>query len=215
MFNRLRPRDCKTDQILEECHFEGPQSYLARERRMLWLRGTIAGAPHRWDQFSPSAVHDSIIAFNWEDPHKPIYLMIDSPGGYVSDGLILYDVIRYSTAPIVTIAQSAASMATVVFAAGHRRLVYPHSRLMMHLPRGDVSGDVKQVELATQEMRRLTDIMADIYIECGVKKSKKELLKDIDREYWLGAEEAIEIGLAHAIITPEELMGRIIRSRER
>jgi ATP-dependent Clp protease protease subunit len=204
MFNRLRPTF--DGELTEEKHWESATTYLGRERRISWLRGPIYGSPQRWDNYSPTAVHDSILAYNHEDPKLPIYLMIDSDGGSVSDGFILYDAIRASQAPVVTVLQSAASMASVLVAAGRRRLAYPHARVMLHLPTSGMRGDFHDMETATKEVRRITEMLVDAYVECGVKRTREQILDDIDREYWLDANDAKEYGLIDDVIDPRELM---------
>jgi ATP-dependent Clp protease protease subunit len=206
MFNKLRPRDESTGELTEEKHFEGAVTHLGRERRMVWLRGPIYGAPQRWDNYSPTSAHDSILSYNWEDQTSPIYLMVDSDGGSVSDGFILYDAIRASQAPVVTVLQNAASMASVLVAAGRRRLAYPHARVMLHLPTSGMRGDFHDMETATREVRRVTDMLADAYVECGATRTREQILVDIDREYWLNAREAIDYGLIDEIVDPRELM---------
>lgn len=98
---------------LHDNQFEFSQVFLARERRMLFLRGPLFGTNFgpmsRVDSFSPTMIGDDILSMNIDDPKAPIYLTIDSPGGDVGAGMILYDLIRMSRAPIVTVAQNCAS----------------------------------------------------------------------------------------------------------
>ena len=197
-------------------------TFLASERRMLFLRGVIVGWPGgfaqgRDDQFSPTAIMDSIIAMNVEDSARPITLVINSVGGVTDEGMMLYDVIKLSRAPIVTLGMNCASMATVLLAAGGTRLAMPHSRFMLHLPSASgMSGDVKELELHTKEINKTKDTLVGCYIECGVtaklqkadpKKIRKQILSDIDRVFWIGAEQAIKYGLVDRIVIPSELFG--------
>ena len=145
MFRKLVKGNPK-EHVAEE-NFEYAQSFLARKRRMLFLRGVIKGihgdpvSPGRSDQFSPMAIGDDILAMNVDDPKKPIHLVIDSPGGEIGTGLALYDILKMSAAPIVTIGASCASMATFILAAGNTRLALPHARFMLHLPEG-IMGEI-------------------------------------------------------------------------
>ncbi|MDR7574199.1 MAG: ATP-dependent Clp protease proteolytic subunit [Armatimonadota bacterium] len=200
MFTRIRPGG------LSEDRFETATTYLGRERRMLFLRGPIMGVPARWDSFSATAVHDAVMAFNLEDSRSEIYLLIDSEGGSVWAGFALYDCLRASRAPVVTVGQNIASMATVVFAAGRRRLLTPNARVMLHLPWGTVSGDARDAEIRTGELKKIRDMILDAYQAAGVKRSRRQILRDIDREFWMGAEEAVRYGLADGIISADELM---------
>lgn len=209
MFNQPRPmyETGKESFPFTEEHYEPAQTFLGRERRMVWLRGPVVGAPQRYDVYAPHIVHDSILAYNYVSTKDPIYLMIDSPGGMIGDGLVLFDVIKMSKAPIITICQQAASMATVLFVAGSTRLVYPNARIMIHLPQGGAHGDVKEVEIQAAEMKKTSNILAQIYIDAGAHRTVKQLLHDIDREFWMGAQEAIDYGIADRIITQDELFG--------
>jgi ATP-dependent Clp protease protease subunit len=107
-------------------------------------------------------------------------------------------------------------MATILLAAGKERLALPHSRFMLHLPSGGFNGEVKEAELRTREMVKTLHTLVDCYIECGVTaevavgnipKIRKQILKDIDREFWIGAKEAITYGLIDRIATTDELFG--------
>lgn len=202
MFQRPRPGSFREDQL------ETAEMYLARERRLLFLKGPIMGVPGRWDQFSTTAVHDAILAFNVEDSSRPIYLVIDSPGGEVTEGWTLYDAIRMSLAEVVTVGQACGSMAAVLLAAGRRRLVYPHATVMLHLPWGAMQGDVEVVAIRAAQLRKARDRIVDAYLECGVTSSREQVLKDMDREFWLDATEAVAYGLADAVVDPNELFGR-------
>ena len=201
--------------------YEYSFNYLTRKRRILFLRGVISSYPGgysgRNDPHSPTVLSDDIIALNLEDPEKPIYIIIDSPGGEVSTGMTLYDTMKLSKAPIYTLGQNCASMATIILAAGDTKLIFPHGKLMLHLPSTNIQGDTKEVEIKTKEILKVKDDLVQCYIDNGVtagldeatpNKIHKQILKDIDREFWLNAEEAISYGLADRIITKEDLFGK-------
>jgi len=210
--------------VLEINNLETSAVMLARRFRVLSLHGQIVGWPvsvgggviiGRTDEHSPVRIMADLLAMN-RISDKPITLYIDSPGGDVDTGMALYDVIKASRAPVTTIAVSVASMATLVAAAGKRRLILPHSRLMLHLPSGGFSGDVKDSEIHAKELHRIHEMLVDCYLECGLtagvrKKSpeqiKKRLLVDIDRDYWMNAQEAMRYGVVDSIATTEELFG--------
>ncbi len=211
-----KPLEGNPKEHMAEENFEYAQSFLARERRILFLRGAIQGIGNRSDQFSPMAIGDDIMAMNVDDPTKPIYLVIDSPGGEISTGFVLYDTIRMSVAPIVTIGASCASMATFLLAAGTTRLAFPHARFMLHLPQGMMGGDPKEMKIHSKEFSRLRDDLVQSYVTCGVTaglKSKspeaigRKILKDIDRIFYLDAEGAVKYGLCDRIIEAKDLFG--------
>jgi len=230
MFRRPYTGDAK--QALGNDQFEFSQAYLTRTRRILFLRGIIVPAVDergggRLDVFSAVGVGDDIMAMNVEDPTAPIYLFIDSPGGDVTSGMVLYDIIRMSRAPIITVGVSCASMATVILVAGKERLAFPHSRMMMHLPSGGYSGDVDQIKIRSDLLQDIKNELVDTYIECGVtadcpkigpkqafsssgktkSQIKKQILGDIDREFWLNAAGSVTYGLVDRIATTDDLFG--------
>lgn len=196
--------------------YEYATSYLTREKRFLFLRGVIAPATIRSDSFSPTSVADDILAMNVENSEAPITLFIDSPGGDVSTGFALYDVVKMSKAPIKTIALNAISMGTVILTAGVERLALPHARIMLHLPSGEIEGDVQQIKIRSELFQDLKEEIIDCYVERGVtaglvgktdKEIKKQLLKDVDREKWFTAEAALKYGLIDRVATVEDILG--------
>lgn len=214
MFRKGVPGNPK--EALHDDQFEYSQPYLSRERRMLFLRGVIAASPVRNDSNGPSWIGDDIMALNHEDQTKPIYVMIDSPGGDVTTGLTLYDIMKYSRAPIYTICAAGASMATIVMQAATERLCLPHSRFMLHLPSGGFSGDADEIKTRSELLTSLKDELIDIYIDHGVtaglvgktsKEIRKKILIDINKEKWLTTEQALTYGLVDRIATQDEMMG--------
>ena len=227
MFQHVRPGD--PTKALSEDFTESSQQYLSRTRRVLILRSLVVGVPHRFDQFSPAVVMDDMLAMVHEDPTAPITLIIDSPGGNIDDGMMLYDFIRLSPAPVTTVGLNCASMATVLLAAGKTRLILPHSSLCLHMLMATVKGDIKDVQIRTKELERTMEELVSCYIKCGVtaaigvpastrkrplsaaelvKRIRAKILKDIDREFYLNAEEAVAYGLVDRVVTTEELFGR-------
>lgn len=203
---------------LYEDQFEYSQSYLGRTKRMLFLRGPLIGLPHRNDSMCPTMVSDDIVAYNAQDSNEPIYLVIESPGGDVSAGMILYDHIRMSKAPVITIGHNCASMAVTILAAGKERVILPHARVMLHLPSGTFEGDSETIKIRSKVLDEIKNELVEAYLECGVhagvtapgatkSKIKKQILKDIDREFWLTAQEAVNYGLADRIATPDDIFG--------
>lgn len=213
------PAGSKQKEYLTDENFEFAQMYLARTRRMLFLRGPILPAPFRIDSFGPSMICDDIIAMNMEDPKKPIYLMIDSAGGWINSGMVLYDHIRMSKAPIITIGSVCASMAATIFAAGKERLLLPHAHVVLHLPEAAFEKetlDTKDMEIRTKQLNALKTMIVRCLQTCGAhaglvgkteQQVHKKILKDIDREFNLTAQETIDYGLADRVATTEDLFG--------
>ncbi len=212
-FRTLNPGDRKAP---NENQFEYSQSYLTRTRRMLFLRGPVLGSPTRNDSSGPTWIGDDLLALAHESL-EPIYMFVDSGGGDIAAGLVLYDTIRMCPAPVVTITTNAASMGTIIGVAGKRRLCLPHSRFMMHLPSAAFSGTETEIDIRSKLLTELKNDLVSCYVACGVtaklkngastKEITKQILKDIAIEKWMGPAEAIEYGLVDAIITPAEFFG--------
>lgn len=201
MFVRPRPDRIRDNELAWGAEIVGTS------RRALFLVGPMLSYTARQDMYSPTRVFESLLALALESS-DPIVLFVASEGGSIDVGMTLYDTIRASPAPVTTIGMSCASMASLIFAAGRRRLLLPHARLMLHLPRinaQEFSVDSRDLELCQQEMNKIRDAMVDCYIECGVKRSRDELLADIDRMLWLSAEESVRYGLADGIVTSDDL----------
>ena len=194
-----RPADSNKD------HYEAVGQALSR-RRVIRLRGPITPIPYRVDVYGPSTVEDMIMEFQAEDDTKPIWLIIDSPGGDVETGFALYDTMKLATAPIYTVGQSCASMAATILAAGNkgRRYVMQNCRTMIQPPSGQVSGTTNEVRNAVEQMEQMRDRIIQAYIDCGVTKSKKQIQNDWVLDYWLDAHAVIKYGLADRIMDTED-----------
>lgn len=138
-----------------------------------------------------------------EDPKEEIKIFINSPGGMVSSGLALYDVMRIITCPITTICMGlAASMAAILFVAGGKREMLEHSRIMIHDP---LIGGRGIAGSATQLDARVKDLMNTRMITAGILakhtgRSVEEILEKTAADSYFYAKEAIAFGLADEII---------------
>lgn len=168
------------------------------KNRVLFLYGPIIGYGMRQDFFGPQAITDTLLLLEKRDSFSPIWLIIDSVGGSIPDGLMLYDAIKTTRAPVYTVGRNCYSMATLILAAGTlgHRFVYPNSAVMLHLPMGSIGGDAEDMDIQNKEMQKTKLLLVDLLLECGVKKDKKSILKDINRNYWMNADETIMYGLA-------------------
>jgi ATP-dependent Clp protease protease subunit len=137
----------------------------------------------------------------------PIILLISSPGGLVDAAFLIYDIMKLVQSPVYTVGTYCCSAAVMLLAAGTpgRRYLLPHSKIMIHLPQTRFSGDPKDMNIAQKEMESYQNSMIKIYQDCGVKKTRKQILRDIDREYWMTAQEAIDYGLADEVVSKEEV----------
>ena len=169
------------------------------QRREIWLTGEIT-----------SEVADAVIAqilhLDAEDPDAEITLYIDSPGGSVTAGLAIYDVMQAVTANIRTVCVgTAASMAAVLFAAGDRREILRHGEVMIHDPlvSGGISGSALTVQEKSNRLMAKRKVLSGILAE-PTGKSVKQIYKVTAKDTYFGAEEAVAFGLADSIVEKME-----------
>lgn len=135
------------------------------------------------------------------DPDGEVTMYVNSPGGEVTSGLALYDVMQGISCPIRTVCTGlAASMASVLFAAGDMREMLPHSRLMLHDPLTTaVSGSALEVNSRAQDLMRTRQEMAEIYAK-HTGKSVEEVFEVTSKDTYFMPEAAVEFGLADRIV---------------
>ncbi len=137
-----------------------------------------------------------------EDPEKDVFMYINSPGGYVTAGLAIYDTMQYIKPDVATICMGqASSMGALLLAAGAKgkRSALPHSRMMIHQPAGGAQGQASDIEIQTKEIlivrERLNEILAH---HTGQPIDK--IAKDTDRNFFMSPEEAKAYGLIDEIM---------------
>lgn len=137
-----------------------------------------------------------------QDPNAGITMYINSPGGEVTSGLALYDVMQAVSCPIRTVCMGhAASMGAVLFAAGKERDILPHGRVMIHDPL--ISGGLGGSALAIQDISK--DLLKTREVTCGILarhtgKSIREIYRKTAKDAWFDAREAVDFGLADRVI---------------
>ncbi len=137
-----------------------------------------------------------------QDPNAGITMYINSPGGEVTSGLALYDVMQAVSCPIRTVCMGhAASMGAVLFAAGKERDILPHGRVMIHDPL--ISGGLGGSALAIQDISK--DLLKTRETLCGILarhtgRSLKEIYRKTAKDAWFDAQEAVDFGLADRVI---------------
>ncbi len=138
-----------------------------------------------------------------EDPEKDVNLYINSPGGSVSAGLAIYDTMQYIRSDVSTICMGqAASMGAVLLSAGvkGKRYCLPHARVMIHQPWGGFSGQASDIEIQSKEIQRLKKKLNQILAKHTGQKMDR-VSKDTDRDFFMGAEEAVKYGLIDEVFT--------------
>lgn len=143
-----------------------------------------------------------------ENPEKPIYLYINSPGGSVTAGLALYDTMQYISSPVSTLCiGQAASMGSLLLAAGEpgHRFILPHASVMIHQPSGGFSGQASDIAIHARHILRTREELNKIYQvhmskSSAAAKSLDEIDRLMERDNFMTAEEAIECGLCDKIL---------------
>ncbi len=137
-----------------------------------------------------------------EDPDKEIAMYINSPGGYISAGLAIYDTMQYVKPDITTycIGQSA-SMSAVLLAAGTKgkRFALPHSRVMIHQPLGGAQGQASDIEIQAKEILKLRERLNKI-LAMHTGKPVEQIVSDTDRNFFMSAMEAKEYGIVDEVL---------------
>jgi ATP-dependent Clp protease protease subunit len=139
-----------------------------------------------------------------ENKNQEIQLYINSPGGYVSDGLAIYDTMQYLSCDIATYCiGQAMSMGALLLTAGTKgkRFALPHARVMLHQPSGGVGGTAADIERHTEEILKLRREMSQIFA-AHTGQSVERIEEDSDRDFFLSAPEAKDYGLVDEVITP-------------
>ncbi|KAJ4822809.1 ATP-dependent Clp protease proteolytic subunit 2, mitochondrial [Turnera subulata] len=137
-----------------------------------------------------------------ENPSKPIYMYLNSPGGHVTAGLAIYDTMQYIRSPVSTICLGqAASMASLLLAAGAKgeRKALPNATVMIHQPSGGYSGQAKDMTIHTQQIMRVWEKLNQLYVS-HTGQPLDVIQKNMDRDYFMTPEEAKEFGIIDEVI---------------
>ena len=148
---------------------------------------------------------ERLIALNHES-QAPITVLISSPGGHVESGDAIHDVIRFVRAPVTTVGTGwVASAGTHIFLAPpkNRRVCLPNTRFMIHQPGGGAGGQATDVAIQAKEILRTHDRIAkEISAQTG--QALEKVMADMERDFWMSADEAIEYGIVSRIIEKHE-----------
>jgi len=167
------------------------------EKRAVYLWGVV-------EDKSIREVVSKILLLDADKPGEEIKLYINSPGGVVTSGMVLYDTIKMISSPVSTICMGlAASMGSILLSAGAkgRRFIYPHGEVMIHQPSisGYYQATSADIEIQAIQIEKTKQLGAKILAD-NCNKSVKQVLKDFDRDYWMDAKEAISYGIVDAIM---------------
>ncbi|WP_405369699.1 ClpP family protease [Nonlabens sp. Asnod2-A12] len=134
--------------------------------------------------------------------NEEITFVINSPGGYVTAGFSIYDTMQEIKSPVSTVCSGlAASMGSLLLSGGTkgRRMIQKHGRVMIHQPSGGARGTSADIEITANEILKTKELSAQILADnCG--QTFEKVMKDFNRDYWLGADEALAYGIVDGIL---------------
>ena len=167
------------------------------EKRAVYLWGVA-------DDKSAKEVVTKLLLLDADKPGAEIKLYINSPGGVVTSGMVMYDTIKMIQSPVSTICMGlAASMGSILLSAGAKghRYIYPHGEVMIHQPSlgGYYQATSADIEIQANQILKTKQLGAKILAE-NCNKTVEQILADFDRDYWMDATEAVAYGIADSIL---------------
>lgn len=171
------------------------------EDRIVFVHGEIN------DQMA-NIVNASLLFLEHKQEGAPIQMFIQSPGGSVDAGYSIYDTMTYISAPIIRIGMGAcASMGQFLLSSkcgreGERRVALPNTRIMQHQPSGGAGNQCSDIVISAKELVKMKDKFISYFSEWSGKE-KDVIRKDMERDYWMSAQEAVEYGYLDAVMTPK------------
>jgi ATP-dependent Clp protease protease subunit len=198
--------DWRADDEEEETE-EQPKSDLMMFRKKLEKYFFSTRSVYLWgvvDDKSAKDIVSKLLLLDADKPGEEIKFYINSPGGVVTSGMVMYDTMKMIKSPVSTICMGlAASMGSILLSGGRKgnRFIYPHGEVMIHQPSlgGHIQGVSADLEIQAKQTQRVKEIGAKILAEnCG--KTIEQIMKDFDRDYWMDAKEAMEYGIVDGIV---------------
>lgn len=157
------------------------------------------------NEHSASLIVAQLLFLESEDANKDILFYINSPGGVVTAGMAIYDTMQFIKPDVSTIVMGqACSMGSLLASSGaqSKRLILPNARHMIHQPSGGAGGQATDMQIQVNEILKMKHNLTQIYVDHNSKaKTFEELSKDMERDNFMSAQEAVDYGLADAIIT--------------
>lgn len=166
--------------------------------RVILLEGEV-------NDYMANLIVAQLLYLESEDPDRDISMYINSPGGSVTAGLAIYDTVQFIKPDVSTIVLGqACSMASFLAQAGAngKRFVLPHSRTMIHQPSGGASGMASDIEISYREIMNIKRTLTELYVYHNTAgKTYEDFERDMDRDYFMSAQEAVNYGLADKVIS--------------
>ena len=177
------------------------QSRLLRDRIILLMDDV--------NDHTASLVVAKMLFLEAEDPDRDILLYINSRGGSVTAGMSIYDTMQYIKCDVSTIVMGqACSMGSLLATAGAagKRFMLPHSRNMIHQPSGGAEGQATDIEIQAREILKMKKYLTGIYVtHNSAGKTYDDFARDMERDFFMSAAEAVAYGLADRVITKRDL----------
>lgn len=165
------------------------------EQRKVFLWGPV-------DDRSAKDITSRLLFLEAKDPGKEITFYINSPGGVVTSGMVIYDTMQMISSPVSTVCMGmAASMGSILLSGGKkgRRFIFPHGEVMIHQPSGGGQGTSADLEIMAEQIRKIKELGARIIADnCG--QTFEKVMKDFDRDYWMDAGESVKYGIVDGIL---------------
>jgi ATP-dependent Clp protease, protease subunit len=180
---------------------EGIAEKLSFKSRFVLVFGEIT-------QASARTTCERLIALA-QDSEAPISVLVSSPGGHVESGDAIHDVIRFVRAPVTTIGTGwVASAGTHIFLAAprNRRVCLPNTRFMIHQPGGGAGGRATDIAIQAREILRTRERIARV-ISRETGQPLERVISDMERDYWMNADEAVKYGIVSRIIEKHQDLG--------
>ena len=172
------------------------------KERIIWLGSEVA-------EDNANQICAQMMLLAAQDPEKPIFLYINSPGGSVTAGMAIYDTMQYIEPEVVTVALGmAASMGQLLLTAGTPGIRYatPHARILMHQPSGGVGGTASDIRINANLILQMKQELAEINAQ-RTGKSVEKIREDSERDHWFTAQEALEYGFIDHVIESARNLG--------
>jgi len=169
------------------------------KERVVFLVGPVT-------EITANLIVAQLLFLESENPDKDVFFYINSPGGSVSAGLAIYDTMQFIKPDVSTLCVGqAASMGALLLAAGdkEKRFCLPNSRVMIHQPMGGFQGQASDVEIHAKEILYLRGRLNEIMVK-HTGKSMDVIQKDTDRDFFMGAEEAVKYGIVDKVLVSRE-----------
>jgi len=190
----MNAKNDDNDQNKSAVHADPLQNQLSFQSRFVFLFGEV-------NQKVAHAICERLVAMAQES-EAPIQLLLSSPGGHVESGDAIHDMIRFIRAPVTVIGAGwVASAGAHIFLAAEkeRRVCLPNTRFMIHQPAGGAGGQASDIAIQAREILRTRERIAQV-VSDRTGQPMERVSRDIERDYWMSAEEAIEYGLVSRVI---------------